>query len=124
MLDQRRTIADVVREYELIQQTLGNRVRQERIDRGEHEGATTEMREESARLRREGKAPDDGARPAQTKCLGEGAGPVPLLVRLRHEGRGVSRRSGCEGAGASTSAYYGWVSRSPDLATPGGTRHC
>ena len=53
VIDQRRTIADVARELDVVEQTLGNWVRQERIDRGEREGTTTEMREENARLRKE-----------------------------------------------------------------------
>src|SRR5271167_1929323 len=53
VIDQHRTIADVAREIGVIEQTLGNWVRQERIDRGEREGTTTEMREENVRLRRE-----------------------------------------------------------------------
>jgi transposase len=53
VLDQHRTVADVARELGVVEQTLGNWVRQERIDRGEREGTTTEMREENARLRRE-----------------------------------------------------------------------
>jgi transposase-like protein len=53
VIDQHRTVADVARELGVIEQTLGNWVRQERIDRGEREGTTTEMREENARLRRE-----------------------------------------------------------------------
>jgi transposase len=53
VIDQRRTIADVARELDVVEQTLGNWVRQERIDRGLREGTTTELREENARLRRE-----------------------------------------------------------------------
>ncbi len=53
VIDQRRTIADVARELDVVEQTLGNWVRQERIDRGELEGTTTEVREENVRLRRE-----------------------------------------------------------------------
>ena len=53
VIDQKRTVADVARELGLVEQTLGNWVRQERIDRGEREGTTTEMREENVRLRRE-----------------------------------------------------------------------
>jgi transposase-like protein len=53
VIDQRRSIADVARELGVVEQTLGNWVRQERIDRGEREGTTTEMREENVRLRRE-----------------------------------------------------------------------
>jgi transposase len=53
VIDQHRTIADAARELGVVEQTLGNWVRQERIDRGEREGTTTEMREENARLRRE-----------------------------------------------------------------------
>ena len=39
MIDQRRTVADVARELGVVEQTLGNWVRQERIDRGEKRGA-------------------------------------------------------------------------------------
>jgi len=53
VIDQHRSVADVARELGVIEQTLGNWVRQERIDRGEREGTTTQMREEDARLRRE-----------------------------------------------------------------------
>ncbi len=38
VIDQNRTIADVARELGVVEQTLGNWVRQERIDRGEREG--------------------------------------------------------------------------------------
>ena len=53
VIDQHRTVADVARELGVVEQTLGNWVRQERIDRGEREGMSTEEREELARLRRE-----------------------------------------------------------------------
>ena len=53
VIDQKRSVADVARELGIVEQTLGNWVRQERIDRGEREGTTTEMREENVRLRRE-----------------------------------------------------------------------
>ena len=43
----------MARELGVVEQTLGNWVRQERIDRGEREGTTNEVREENARLRRE-----------------------------------------------------------------------
>ena len=50
---QHRTVADVARELGVVEQTLGNWVRQERIDRGERDGTSTEEREDLARLRRE-----------------------------------------------------------------------
>ena len=53
VIDQHRTVADVARELGVVEQTLGNWVRQERVDRGEREGLSTEEREEMARLRRE-----------------------------------------------------------------------
>jgi len=53
VIDQKRTVADVARELGVVDQTLGNWVRQERVDRGEREGTTTEMREENVKLRRE-----------------------------------------------------------------------
>ncbi len=53
VLDQRRTIADVARELGVNEQTLGNWVRQECIERGEAEGMTRAEREEMTRLRRQ-----------------------------------------------------------------------
>ena len=53
VIDQRRTVADVARELGVVEQTLGNWVRQERIDRGEREGLSTEEREELTALKRE-----------------------------------------------------------------------
>jgi transposase len=53
VIDQQRTIADVARELDLVEQTVSNWVRQERVDRGERDGLTTEEREELGRLRRE-----------------------------------------------------------------------
>jgi transposase len=53
VLDQKRSVADVARELDLVEQTLYNWLRQEHIDRGEREGLTTEERQELARLRRE-----------------------------------------------------------------------
>jgi transposase-like protein len=53
VIDQHRTVADVARDLGVVEQTLGNWVRQERVDRGEREGLSTEEREEMARLRRE-----------------------------------------------------------------------
>ena len=53
VIDQKRTVADVAKELGVAVQTLVNWVRQERIDRGQREGTTTEVREENARLKRE-----------------------------------------------------------------------
>ncbi len=53
VIDQHRTVADVARELDLVEQTVSNWVRQERVDRGEREGLSTEEREELTRLRRE-----------------------------------------------------------------------
>ena len=53
VIDQQRSVADVARQLGLVEQTLGNWVCQERIDRGEREGITTAIREENVRLRRE-----------------------------------------------------------------------
>lgn len=53
VLDEDRTIADVARSLGLVEQTLGNWVRQERIDRGDKPGTTTDEHAELVRLRRE-----------------------------------------------------------------------
>lgn len=53
VIDEQRTIADVAKSLGLVEQTLGNWVRQERIDRGDKAGLTTDERAELTRLRRE-----------------------------------------------------------------------
>ena len=53
VIDQSRTIAVVATELDLVEQAVGNWVRRERIDRGEREGDTTEMREEPLKYRHE-----------------------------------------------------------------------
>lgn len=53
VLDEGRTIADVARSLDIGESNLGNWVRQERIDRGEREGLTSDERIELAELRRE-----------------------------------------------------------------------
>ena len=53
VIDQKRTVADVARSLGVNEQTLGNWVRQERVDRGEREGLTSSEREELTQLRRE-----------------------------------------------------------------------
>jgi transposase len=55
VIDQKRTVADVATALGVVEQTLAKWVRQERIDRGEERGTTTEVLEENARLRRENK---------------------------------------------------------------------
>ncbi len=53
VIDEDRTIVDVARSLGLVEQTLGNWVRQERIDRGDKPGTTSEEHAELVRLRRE-----------------------------------------------------------------------
>lgn len=53
VIDQHRTVADVARELDLVEQTVSNWVRQERVDRGQREGLSTDERDELTRLRRE-----------------------------------------------------------------------
>ena len=53
VLDEGRSIASVARALGIGATSLGNWVRQARIDRGEREGLTTTERAELARLRRE-----------------------------------------------------------------------
>jgi len=43
VIDQQRTVADVARLLGIVEQTLCNWVRQERIDRGERDGFTSEV---------------------------------------------------------------------------------
>ena len=55
VIDQHRTMVDVAKELGIVEQTLGNWVRQERIDRGERQGTTSTDRAEITRLQRENK---------------------------------------------------------------------
>ena len=48
-----KSMAEVARDLGINYKTLGNWVRQERVDRGEREGLSTEEREELGRLKRE-----------------------------------------------------------------------
>jgi transposase len=53
VLDQNRSVADVSRELDLVEQTVFNWVRQEKVDRGQRQGTSTEDREEIAKLKAE-----------------------------------------------------------------------
>ena len=53
VIDGDRSVVDVARGLGLVEQTLGNWVRQVRIDRGERAGLTSDERAELVRLRRE-----------------------------------------------------------------------
>lgn len=53
VLDENRSIVEVARGLGIVEQTLGNWVRQARIDRGEKEGLTSDERAELTRLRAE-----------------------------------------------------------------------
>jgi len=53
VIDGQRTVADVAASLGLVEQTLGNWVRQARIDRGERAGLTTDERAELATLKRQ-----------------------------------------------------------------------
>ena len=53
VIDGQRTITDVAGALGVVEQTLGNWVRQARIDAGERGGLSTNERVELARLRRE-----------------------------------------------------------------------
>ena len=53
VIDQRRTVADVARQLGVVEQTLGNWVRQERIDGGEKEGLSSEDRARISELERQ-----------------------------------------------------------------------
>ncbi len=53
VIDQHRTIADVARELGVVEQTLGNWVRQERVDRGLAEGTSSGDKERIGELERQ-----------------------------------------------------------------------
>jgi transposase-like protein len=115
VIDQHRTIADVARELGVVEQTLGNWVRQERIDRGEREGTTTEIREGERQAAPGGQAPDHRAGPVEKSngLLGEGVGPVSRyrwIDARKAEHFPVAVAAGV--AGVCVSSYYDWLSRS------------
>lgn len=53
VIDQGLSIAEAARRLDVGESNLGNWVRQERVDRGERDGVTTDERAELAALRRE-----------------------------------------------------------------------
>jgi len=53
VLDQGRVAAEVARELDINEQTLGNWIRQERIDRGMREGTSSEDRARISELERQ-----------------------------------------------------------------------
>lgn len=53
VIDQHRSVADVAKELDLVEQSVYQWVRQERVDRGEGEGLTGDEREELAELCRQ-----------------------------------------------------------------------
>jgi len=53
VIDGQRRVADVAASLGVVEQTLGNWVRQARTDRGERAGLSTDERAELTRLRRE-----------------------------------------------------------------------
>jgi len=64
--DEHRTIAEVARGLGVNDETLGNWVREVRIDRGEPEGLTSAEREERTCLRHQRDAGDRGTRAEET----------------------------------------------------------
>jgi len=114
VIDQHRTVSDVARELGVIEQTLGNWVRQERIDRGEREGTTTQMREENARCRREVKRLEM-ERDLQSEVWSswvleqDRSSRYWFVSTMGAEGFPV--RAACEAAEVSSSAYYEWCAK-------------
>ena len=53
VIDQHRTIADVSKELDLVEQLVGDWVRQEKLDRDEREGLTREERDKLDKLCRD-----------------------------------------------------------------------
>jgi transposase len=53
VIEQHRTVANVAKELGVVEQTLGNWLRRERIDRGDKEESTSADKAEIAKLQRE-----------------------------------------------------------------------
>jgi transposase len=112
-----RPIAEIARELGLYDSTLGNWVRQARIDRGEGEGLTSEERArlrqleaENTRLRME-----RDLRKTNRGLLGQRA--VDAVSRSRcvdaQKAAGFSVAAAGQAAGVTRSAYYAWTARRP-----------
>jgi transposase-like protein len=87
VIEQHRTIVDVARELGAVEQTLGNWVRQERIDRGEREDFSSAERAEIVQLRRE-----RHLLKKSNGLLGEGVRPVTRyrwISARKAQGHGV-----------------------------------
>ena len=107
-----RPIAEIARELGIYDSTLGNWVRQDRIDRGEQEGLSTqeqarlrELERENARLRMERdllNEPSPSGSPRRRRRE-----PLPLC--RCPEGRRRSGRRRLPGGRVTRSAYYAWA---------------
>ena len=100
VIDAERSIVDVARGLGLVEQTLGDWVRQARIDRGERAGLTSEDRGELVRLRRENAQLVMERHLLQTSngFLGEGVEHCdPLQVGQLPESRGIPGDHGVHG---------------------------
>ena len=111
VIDQHRTVADVAREMELIEQTVGNWARQERV----RPGRARRAHHRGARGARQASPGEPSAahreRPAEksNSLLGEGVGPVSRYRWIdSRKAEGFPVAAACRTAGVSASAYYGW----------------
>ena len=78
VIDEGRRVIDVARSLGVGEGTLGNWVRQARVDRGERAGLTTSEKSRVGRAAQGERSAADGTRSAQTSdgLLGEGVGTV------------------------------------------------
>ena len=114
VIDGERSIVEVAKALGLVEQTLGNWVRQARVDRGEHAGLTTDERAELVRLRRENaqlKMERDLSKRATAFWVKESA----LMTRCwwvdSRKAEGFPMTAACEVAGISTTTFYDWAAR-------------
>src|SRR5215204_976045 len=113
-----RPIAVIARELGIYDSTLGNWVRQDRIDRGEQEGS----RARSGRGWGSWSARPPGCGWSVT-CSNEpspsGQGTVDAVMRYRcvdaQKAAGFPVAAACQAAEVSRAAYYAWVARAEGL---------